>query len=92
MDAATERRVNEVQQLVSTPKDQALPALQTLLDPGQDEETRRLAIQGLSELAKREGDDDQEIRNAVLQAAYDENPDVAKAAEAEYARLNGFDR
>jgi len=96
IDAASQRRSHEVEQLVATPQDEAVPALQGLLNDSPDEETRLLAVKALSELAKKADSQDvstgDAIRSSVLQAAYDNDPGVAQAAQDEYARLNGFDR
>lgn len=80
-DAKT--RASAIEALANAPRSQAIPALERVLESGDPQVDRQMALRSLHVLALNEGDDDGAIREVVRHAMYhgdDEN--VTQSAQA----------
>lgn len=80
-DAKT--RAAAISALASAPKAQAIPALERVLESGEPQVDRQIALQSLHALALNEGDDNNRIRDAMRHAMYHSDDEgVTQSAQA----------
>lgn len=76
-------RAAAIEALAKAPKSQAVPALKRVLESGEPQVDRQIALQSLHQLALSDGDNSGQIRDAIRHAMYhsdDEN--VTQSAQA----------
>ncbi len=76
-------RAAAIEALANAPKAQALPALERVLESGEPQVDRQIALRSLHSLALNDGDETGAIRDAIRHALYhsdDEN--VTQSAQA----------
>lgn len=80
-DAKT--RAAAIAALANAPKAQAVPALERVLESGEPQVDRQIALQSLHTLALSSGDDDGKIRDAIRHAMYHSDDEgVTQSAQA----------
>lgn len=84
-----ETRAAAIAALGNAPRDEALPALESLINTA-DDEGRALAMQALRTLALNQGDEDGRIRDAVRKVIYHGSDETGTASAQ--AALDGIER
>jgi HEAT repeat protein len=80
-DAKT--RAIAIDALANAPKAQAIPALERVLESGEPQTDRQIALQSLHTLALKDGDNNGRIRDAIRHAMYhSEDEGVTQSAQA----------
>lgn len=76
------KRIAAIVALAQAPKAEAVPALQRVLENGEHERDRQIALRSLHTLAIQQGDDDQRIRDTFRTAIYHgDDEGVAQSAQ-----------
>jgi HEAT repeat protein len=77
------KRIAAIVALGQAPKAEAVPALQRVLENGEHERDRQIALRSLHTLAIQQGDDDQRIRDTFRSAIYHgDDEGLAQSAQA----------
>lgn len=77
------KRIAAIVALGQAPKAEAVPALQRILENGERERDRQIALRSLHTLAIQQGDDDQRIRDTFRSAIYHgDDEGVSQSAQA----------
>jgi hypothetical protein len=80
-DAKT--RAAAIEALANAPKSQAVPALKRVLESGEPQVDRQIALQSLHKLALSDGDNTGQIRDAIRHALYHSDDEgVSQSAQA----------
>jgi HEAT repeat protein len=80
-DAKT--RAAAIEALASAPKSQAVPALERVLESGEPQVDRQIALQSLHKLALSDGDNSGQIRDVIRHAMYHSDDEgVTQSAQA----------
>lgn len=76
-------RAAAIANLANAPKAQALPALKEVIDTGEPDVDRHIALRSLHALALRDGDHDSQIRDLMRRAIYhSDNDGVSQTAQS----------
>jgi HEAT repeat protein len=76
-------RAAAIANLANAPKAQALPALKEVIDTGEPDVDRHIALRSLHALALRDGDRDSQIRDLMRRAIYhSDNDGVSQTAQS----------
>ena len=82
-DADPKVRAAAIAKLANAPKSQALPALEDVLETGEPEIDRHIALNSLHSLALRDGDSNGEVRDIMRRAIYhSDNDGVSQTAQS----------
>lgn len=82
-DSDPKIRAAAIAKLANAPKAQALPVLKDVLDSGEPEVDRHIALNSLHTLALRDGDESGEVRDVMRRAIYhSDNDDVTQTAQS----------
>ncbi|WP_161965645.1 HEAT repeat domain-containing protein [Steroidobacter cummioxidans] len=82
-DSDPKIRAAAIAKLANAPKAQALPALKDVLDTGEPEVDRHIALRSLHSLALRDGDRDSQVRDVMRRAIYhSDNDGVTQTAQS----------
>lgn len=82
-DSDPKIRAAAIAKLANAPKSQALPVLKEVLDTGEPEVDRHIALRSLHTLALRDGDRDSQVRDVMRRAIYhSDNDGVTQTAQS----------
>jgi hypothetical protein len=82
-DSDPKIRAAAIAKLANAPKAQALPALKNVLETGEPEVDRHIALNSLHTLALRDGDSNGQVRDVMRRAIYhSDNDDVTQSAQS----------
>ena len=82
-DSDPKIRAAAIAKLANAPKSQALPVLKQVLDTGEPEVDRHIALRSLHTLALRDGDRDSQVRDVMRRAIYhSDNDGVTQTAQS----------
>jgi hypothetical protein len=82
-DSDPKIRAAAIAKLASAPKSRALPVLKDLLETGDPELDRHIALNSLHTLALRDGDSNGQVRDVMRRAIYhSDNDDVTQTAQS----------
>lgn len=82
-DSDAKIRAAAIAKLANAPKAQAVPALKNVLDSGEPEVDRHIALRSLHALALRDGDSNGQVRDVMRRAIYhSDNDGVTQTAQS----------